>query len=185
MPVLMGLALACGSTGPPPPPAGNQMEPTHAPTPFSAEEIRRGLPDGSWVRFELTGADGATTFMEFRFEGGDPEGATVVTTLYDADERSVAPPSTTRSTWRDLQSHASFPRSRVRVTPGTFDTFRGPLEGWRYEVTTTAEGKVTVSRYVFARDLPGPPVLLEATVDGTLVQRMTMVGRGGPHSGPP
>jgi hypothetical protein len=178
-PLLALVALtACSSARPTQPPASNRMGPGRAPTPFSAEQIRGAFPDGTWVRLAIETPDEPKTFMVFRFSAGDREGATVTTTLLDVAEAPVAPHTSGRSTWRELQSHASFPEGEVRITPATFDTFRGPLDGWLYEVTQAAEGRLTVTRYAFARELPGPPVLLEATIDGKLVRRLTMVGRG-------
>ena len=173
--VLLGMA-ACASG--PLPPRANRLQPDHAPTPFSAAQIRQACPDGSWIKFKLESPGAPAGFLVFRFLNGGAEETTVASSLFDADDNPMGEPSARRQKWTDLQSHASFPEARVRIDPASFDTFRGRLDGWLYTVNEMKEGKAVLTRYAFARSLPGPPVLLEEFTDGTLTRRMTMVGRG-------
>jgi hypothetical protein len=175
--VLLLLALAACATAPLPPKA-NRLQPGHAPTPFSASEIRAACPDGTWVRFRIEVPGAPEAFLVFRFLNGGADGVTVVASTFDALDAMVGEPSAKRQLWTELQSHASFPRERVHLSAGTVDSFRGRLEGWLYTVGETLDGMDLRTDYYFARSLPGPPVLLEEFKDGTLSRRMTMVGRG-------
>lgn len=160
------------------PPDANRMQADHAPTPFSAAQLRAGCPDGSWIRFKVETPDAPAAFLVFRFLNGGPEEVTVVSSLFDADDHLAGDPSAKRQRWADLQTHASFPEAQTRIDPASFDTPAGRLDGWLYTVRETRDGKALLTRYAFARDLPGPPVLLEEYAEGTLTRRMTMVGRG-------
>lgn len=160
------------------PPDANRMRADHAPTPFSAGQLRAGCPDGSWIRFKVETPDAPAAFLVFRFLNGGPKEVTVASTLFDADDKMIGEPSAKRQQWTDLQTHASFPAAQSRIDPASFDTYRGRLDGWLYTVRETRDGRALLTRYAFARDLPGPPVLLEEYTAGKLTRRMTMVGRG-------
>jgi hypothetical protein len=156
----------------------NRMQAGHAPTPFSADKIRAACPDGTWIRFKMESPGAPDAYLVFRFLTGGPEAVTVVSSLFDADDNLTGEPAAKRQKWTDLQSHASFPEVRTRIDPAAFDTPAGRLDGWLYTVSGTKEGRPVLTRYAFARDLPGPPALLEEYTDGNLTLKMVMVGRG-------
>ena len=174
--ILLLLAAAC-ATGLLPPKA-NRLQSDHAPTPFSAGEIRAACADGTWIRFKLEMPGAPATFLAFRFLNGGREEVTVISSMFDAADNLIGDLAAKRQKWTDLQSHASFPEEWVRIDPASLDTFRGRLDGWLYTVHEMRDGKAVLTRYAFAHSLPGPPVLLEEFTDGTLTRRMTMVGRG-------
>lgn len=162
------------SAGPWMPPETNRMTPGFAPTPFSSEQIRKALPKGSWVKLRNETQDGPPTAITFRFLGGTKQNARIETTITDEKGSQLAPPDKSAPSWKELQSHASFPEASVRIGQGRIRTFMGDLDCLFYEV----RGGGTVTRYWFAKALPGPPVLLEEIRDGKLLRRMTMTGRG-------
>lgn len=156
------------------PPEANRMKPGFAPTPFSAEQIRKALPRGSWIKLRNETPGGPPTEITFNFLGGTKTNAMIETSIKDDNGVVIGKPETSGSSWKELQSHASFPETSARIKCGRIRTFKGDLDCWLYEVR---EGG-TVTRYWFAKELAGPPVLLEEIRDGKLVRRMTMTGRG-------
>ncbi|HQO19764.1 MAG TPA: alpha/beta hydrolase [Acidobacteriota bacterium] len=155
------------------PPEANSMKPGFAPTPFSADQIRKALPKGSLVKLWNETPDGPPTVITFRFLGGTKQNARLETTITDVKGDTLGPPDKSAPSWRELQSHASYPENSTRIEQGKIRTFRGDLDCWLYEVREG--GKVT--RYWFAKELPGPPVLLEEIMNGKLERRLRMVGR--------
>ncbi|SFS09920.1 hypothetical protein SAMN04487783_1332 [Agrococcus baldri] len=124
-----------------------------APTPFTADEIRAGCPDGHWllVRTERAGVE---TFHRNGFEEGDEAGCTLTSVETDASGRPTWDVSRQRATWLDLQAHAAFPAERTTVAPERIRLAFGERECLRYEVT--GDGGTTT--FWFALDHPGMPV---------------------------
>ena len=149
------------------------MQPDHAPTPFTADEIRAACPEGHTLTYRMEPADGPTFLQVMRFSGCDAEGADVTTTMRSEEGEPKGAFPKRRSKWRDLQAHASFPaaqarivETRIRVPPGTFEV-------WVY----TIEQGDDVTRFFFAKDLPGPPIQMIRMQDGAEVMRMTLMAR--------
>lgn len=132
----------------------------HAPTPFTAEQIRRGCPQGRTVTTLTETADGATETHISRFLDCDAEGATYVT---GDGERRV--------TWIELQAHASFPADATSISRETIETSLGRLRCLRYEVAEGAQRRV----FWFDETRPGMPVLFTVEGDGGVLTRSTVV----------
>lgn len=156
------------------PPDENRMAQGFAPTPFSAEQIRKSLPKNSWIKLRNETPGSPTTEITFRFTRGTKSNAGIETSVTAEKGGMQGGPQASKPSWKELQSHASFPETAARIECGRIRTFKGDLDCWLYEIR---EGG-TVTKYWFAKELPGPPVLLEETKDGRLVRRMTMTGRG-------
>jgi hypothetical protein len=73
--------------------------------------------------------------------------------------------------WDRLQAHASYPRGAVAITAESVTIHAGEF-ACLLSVVTEDE---SVSRYWFARDLPGMPVKVETRVDDVVVFTMTML----------
>jgi len=130
------------------------LEAGHAPTPFTAAEIREGCPPERMIhlRVELQGEPTATRII--RFLDGDDEGGSQEFFNIDADGAPLGPAVTGRSTWLEFQAHASFPSDRTTVTRERLDTPIGPLTCLRY----TLKDRDTIDTFWFAEQLPGMPV---------------------------
>jgi hypothetical protein len=116
------------------------------PTPFTADEIRSGCPDGRTVRTrDESGAVSVSRFLD-----GDGDGATLESWVEDSDGTVVADPVRSRVTWRELQQHAAFPAAATTVREETISTPLGELACLRYDV-----GDLT---FWFDRSRPGMPV---------------------------
>ena len=146
------------------------LQPGFAPTPFTAEEIRDGCPQGRTITLQVERAGASTLAQVTRFVRCDDEGATVERGQLSSSGEPIGAPETERSTWRELQTHASFPADRTEIRPERIDTPLGELDCLRY---TVSDGP-TVRTFWFARSLPGMPVRSETLEAGRVVARVTV-----------
>ena len=141
------------------------------PTPFTADEIREGCPDGRLIRL-LVEVDGQEPFIRTNhFIDGDDEGSTLESQRLALDGTPISDRESTRVTWRQLQAHASFPADTTTRTEETLDIEIGSLECLRYTAVDGSE----VSTFWFARSMPGMPVRYQAEAGGRVVNRVTMI----------
>ncbi len=137
------------------------------PTPFSAAEIRDGCPVGRTIRLLVEPAAGASYERMNRFADCDAEGATIESWVVGVGGEPVDL-STDRTTWLDLQRHASFPAATTRRTEETVDLPVGRVECLVYTRDSGA-------RFVFAKDHAGMPARYELPDGAGGVDVTTMV----------
>ncbi len=135
------------------------LGPGLAPTPFTADEIRAGCPDGHWALVR-TERGGETTFHRSGFEAGDAEGVTCTTTPTDASGHPTGPVTSRRATWAELQAHAAFQASSTTVASERIRLAFGERDCLRYDVagddgSDDGSGPAT---FWFALEHPGMPV---------------------------
>lgn len=140
------------------------LGPGLAPTPFTADEIRAGCPDGHLLVIRAVDADGAATLRANRFEDGDAEGATIAAGAADPDGAWLGEPARARATWLELQAHAAFPADRTTIVAERVALAIGERDCLRYEVASE-EG---TSTFLFAIEHPGMP--LRYAAGGALVE---------------
>ena len=160
------------------PPAANRMQPDHAPTPFSAEEIRSGCPRDRKIVFQVEVYGKPLLYRTITFVTVNPEDAVLETVTTGMDGKKIGKKQMTIAKWKDLQAHASFPGAQTEIRPEDHSTPAGTFDCWQYTVTSAKGGKKNVQRYWFAKSLPGPPVYVEETVDGRIAYKMTMLKTG-------
>jgi hypothetical protein len=149
------------------------------PTPFTADEIRDGCRPGRTIRL-LVEAPGEAAYVRVnRFGDVDAEGATLERWKVGPDGAPEGPITGGRTTWRELQAHASFSadattvtRERITIPAGTFDCLR-------YTVTHDE----SVQTFWFALTAPGMPVKYQTAVDGRVVSSVTMLEDERPSEG--
>ena len=141
-----------------------------APTPFTADEIRAGCPEGRTITLLVEPADGPAWRRVNRFVHADPEGATLQRWRVGADGEVDGEITAARTTWLQFQGHASFPEDTVAIAPDTVELPMGTFEALRYTVDD-ADG---VTTFWFAHAFPGMPVRYESSVSGG-VERTTMI----------
>ena len=188
--VLLLLTCSCATTSgsdpeaPPPPQRADSLAPAavpepalvqadddaSAPLPYTPEAIRDYCVPGTVLKFILRQGPMDPTFMAFHFTGGDAEWAELEEVHRDANGEEVNR-STQRTSWKDLQSHASFPREQTELSEESCETRSGTWNCWRYDVKK--EG--STERYWFAKDKPGPPVKLEVLAGGAVVFTMELI----------
>jgi hypothetical protein len=151
-------------------PDAHSLEAGHHPTPFSAAEIRAASRRGRTVRqlVEVEGEPPATRVQEF--VEVDDEGATRLVYGVDPDGARVDE-KRSRSTWLDLQRHASMPIATTTIDEVVLETPMGALDCLRY----TARDGDAIETFWFARTMPGMPVRTERVEKGRVVERVTML----------
>ena len=146
------------------------LHPDHAPTPFTADEIRTGCPAGRTVTMAVDG-DGGSFLQTIRFVAVDREGASQESLAVTEEGEPLGEPSTTRTSWVGFQEHASFPAEVTVVRVEALNTPLGRLECRVYEVEQDGES----DRYWFAVDRPGMPVKTQTVSGDRVISRMTMI----------
>lgn len=147
------------------------LQPDHLPTPFTADEIRRGCPPGRTVRMLISEPDVDPYVRVTRFVTGDGDGADQEFWTETPDGRRLGEPERRRSTWLDFQGHASMPAATTVRSTEVIDIPAGRFECLKY---VRREGD-SVSTFWFARSAPGMPLQFEETDGGRLVYRATAI----------
>lgn len=171
--VLPGFPSKAGNTAKPP--EKNRMQPGHAPTPYSADEIRKGCPAGRTTKFMIEMIGQPTSYQLLTFVAHSTEGTGFESIELDWEGNQVGEKQTAQAGWEELQSHASFPEANTRISSESYMTPAGKFDCWLYVVTTEKEGKKEEARYWFAKSLPGAPIYVEQAIDGNTVFKMTLV----------
>ena len=121
----------------------------------------------------VSAAGGAGEWQLLRGEVTRSLGHTFSSQLERGSEAMTMPGQPTA--WTALQGHASFPEAMTEITPCRHQTQAGTFDAWTY-VVTAPDG--TVTTFVFARDLAGPPIDMSTWQGGMLVSRMELVDYG-------
>ncbi len=156
----------------------NLMTPGHAPTPYSAAEIREGCPVGREIVLLIEHGSEAPAVQTIRFLTAGEEGAEQETQTSRANGEPHGEAQRSTSTWDQLQAHASYPESATSIEEVDLDIQAGSFRCLRYTVTDGT----TVSTFWFAKTLPGMPVKVTTVEDGDLKFRMTMLGNTQPRT---
>jgi len=153
-----------------------RLEPDYAPTPFTADQIRRGCPSGLRAVYRM-GGDGATTYQHFAFDNSDGIGTDFSVTVTPEQDTPLAKPRPNRLEWSSLQRHAHYPERTTVIENETITVKAGTFRCMRYTVTSIDDGKAGVGSYWFAYDLPGPPIKWVQRVDDVVVRSMELIQR--------
>lgn len=164
--------VEAGSVSRPPSADPHVLQPGHSPTPFTADEIRRGCPPGRTIRLLVESAAGEPHVRLSRFLEGDEEGADIEAMRLTTDGEPMGPPEKRRTTWLELQAHASFPSGQTTVEPEVIDIPIGRLACLRY----TVDDGSSVHTFWFATTLPGMPVRFTTQEAGVVTTTVTMIG---------
>ena len=154
-----------------PPDDPNIVQPGHAPTPFTAAEIREGCPAGRSVGMLIEPRDGDPYLTINTFVTVDDESADTEVKSLTMDGEEIDPPVQMRTKWEEFQAHASFPEEQTEIAVETLDTSMGELRCKKYTVT---DGPTSDS-YWFAVEKPGMPVKVETVAPGGVAYRMRMI----------
>lgn len=148
----------------------NRMKEDHAPTPFSSKEIARVCSTGLELKYKIEQQGKPTVYQITWFTNSDFRGSDIEVTTTNM-EGAVLEEKSAHATWLSLQSHASFPEKDCVITLETLKLECGKFNCWLY----TVKGDGGVSRFWFARNLPGPPVLYEQLKNGKQIYLMTLI----------
>jgi hypothetical protein len=106
-----------------------------------------------------------------RYVRCDAEGATIEKARLTVDGMPLGPATTDRTTWLELQAHASFPADQTDIAVETIETPLGALECQRY---TVHDGS-TIETFWFARPAPGMPIRFMTEETGRIPNDVTMI----------
>jgi len=152
-------------------PDPHQLAPDHLPTPFTAAEIREGCSPGRTLRIRIERAGEDPVIRVVRYVEIDADGAVQESWAEGLDGSRLSDPERERSTWLELQEHASFPvASTERIEEG-LTIPAGRFACLRY----TRTDPDAIWRFWFARDLPGQPVRFEREADRQIVFSATLI----------
>src|SRR5688572_23478557 len=104
----------------------------HAPTPFTADEIRDASGVAKPIRRLVDDAGGPSYHLVSRYLECDDVGATMERARFSLDGAPLGDPQVGRVTWLDLQTHASFPADATTIESEVIDTAIGDLDCLRY-----------------------------------------------------
>ena len=149
------------------PPDENRTQPDHLPTPFSAADIRAGCPVGRTIRLRSEATARRADLPPDPLRDVDAEYAVQEFQSTDAGGRPIGEPTLRRSSWLDLQRHASQPASATVIDEVDLDLPFGTEACWRYTVST-GDGPAA---FWFSKRRAGMPVQVEKRVGGELVSR--------------
>ncbi len=164
------LLLGCAHAPAPPPAAEAGL----APRPFTADQIRAAMPVGTDVKFRVEEQGQPPGVLHWRVTAADAETMTMSVELLDNEDHLVSNEGSKTNRWDALVKHASFPADATRRGESTVTVPAGTFACLDY-VVRGAGGMVTT--YRFAKELPGPPVLLVVEKDGLVVRTMTLLSR--------
>ena len=149
----------------------HQLSPGDLPTPFSAAEIRDGCSPGRTLRFRIERAGQDPVVRVSRYVETDADGAVQESWTEDLEGRRLSDPERERSTWVELQEHASFPRATTVSTEEELEIPAGRFACVRY----TRTDPDAIWRFWFALDLAGQPVRYEREASGQIVFAATLI----------
>lgn len=151
------------------------------PRPFTALQLHDAFPAGTRIRF-LVDQPGQPQIEErSTFLDCTAESTTVATEdrVAGADAPEVGH---TTYTWTELMNHAAFPAAATHRFSGVITVPVGRFDAWVYEVTAPGDdGVPELSRYWFAKTMPGPPVLYTVEREGKETLRLQLVERAAPE----
>jgi hypothetical protein len=109
------------------------------------------------------------------FVGGDAEFVALEFSMLTEQGEPMGSVDRSEVTWTELRDHAAFPAASTRRARSTATVPAGRFEVWQYTVQGEEDGVPVTTRFSFALDRPGPPVLLEQEIDGQVALRMALV----------
>ena len=156
-----------------------------APTPFSAEQIRKGCPDGRVIVYRVSNRGSKPVEETWRFDKGDEKGVDYTLSTSTTDGKPLGTPTTSRRWWTDLQQHASFPTEAVTIEDTVLEVAGKRYACWLYtqqvlpgaeqrEPDKSQEQQIRKQEFWFAKALPGPPVKMLVHMDGSVLYEMVM-----------
>ncbi len=153
-------------------------EPGLLPMPFTADEIREEWVEGLTLVMHTKTPEGETR-DRWTVVAADTEGVDIRFAPIDAAGNAAGEPRDERSGWVELRDHASYPADTASLEEVTRDTALGRLDCWLYRVRDDATGSET--EVLFAKQLPGAPVEMRMSKDGTEIMEMLQVERHRPE----
>lgn len=170
-PILVMLGCATTPVVPPAPPA----PPAMAPTPYTAEQIRDATHVGRSYEFKREIPGVPTTLRTMTFVRVGPNDADIKTTVKDEAGAEVEAETTSTSTWEELRKHAEFPKAMLAVTEESVPVPAGIYDCMVYTLTDASKPEIEVTRFYFAKNMPGAPVFFSVEKNGKRFMTSSLV----------
>jgi hypothetical protein len=142
-----------------------------AATPFTAEEIREGCPEGRTTRLRVEVVGEGAFVRVSRYVECDEAGAVMERWRLALDGAPLGQPEVERVTWGELQAHASFPAEQTTIEAERIETAIGVLDCLRYTVLDGMTERV----FWFAKELPGMPIQFLTRTNDQVVTTVSVV----------
>lgn len=152
--------------------AARRLKPGHAPTPYTAGEIREGCPPGRTLTWRVDVEGQEPELRRMKFLDGDRDTVKVVRSRLELDGTSAEEPLETVHPWVELQLTASYPQEDTRISDGEVTVPAGTFDCSIYRVKAP-DGSVTT--HAFPKGRPGPPVESTKELDGHRVLHMVLL----------
>jgi len=149
----------------------SRLDPNHLPTPFSAAEIAAACRPGRTLRYQIERAGQPPVVRVSRYVETDTTGGVQESWEEPLDGRRLTEPTQERSTWLDLQRHASFDAATTARDDETIEIPAGTFDCYRY-ARTDEKG---TWRFWFAMSLPGQPVRFEGRIGDEQIVSATLL----------
>ncbi len=162
---LLALALASGACAA----SDGSVRP-----PFTAEEIRDATHAGRTYTWRLS-AEGRVFVRRLKFIEVSKDSATTEAVNLGPNGAAMSEPEVKTTTWPEFVKHAAWPKDGTVITEDRITVPAGAFDCLLYTITETRDGKPTVTRAWFAKDLPGAPVKMIVEVGGTLVTQLELL----------
>ena len=156
--------------------AARRLEADHAPTPYTADQIRAGCPSGLRSTYLMEGG-GKKVIQVWAFDKADDTAVDFTMTQQDESGVIQGTPRKNRVEWTTLQRHADYPARYTEITEEEITVPAGTFLCMHYKVSQPDEGKISVGDFWFAYDLPGGPIRWIQSADGTTLVSMTLQER--------
>lgn len=142
-----------------------------APTPFTAEQIRDATTNGRRYTWRITTAGEPGVIKHVTFFDVAAEGA-AVSYGHIRDDGHILTLSPTRFTWEALRQQGSFPAAVTTIREETIQVPAGEFTCLVYRVKPDNSSTRT---FYFAKELPGPPILINVEKDGKRRRTSTLL----------
>ncbi|MCP4147652.1 MAG: hypothetical protein GY757_07870 [bacterium] len=152
----------------------HKMQPDHAPTPFSAAQIRSGCPEGRKIVFQVESFGKSLMIQSIEFLTCQEKKVVYEIVTKGVDGKKMGPRKMITGNWKDLQAHASFPKAETVITNDTYTAPAGTFDCRLYTIT----GKTNTKRLWFAKEMPGPPLAFEEEANKQITMKMIMLKTG-------
>ena len=147
-----------------------------APPPYTAREIARVHPAGTFTLYRLSGEGSPTMLQRTEWVASTAEGCTIAVTAISPDGGTLGETESRSAQWWQLRNHAVFPEEAVRISDDRVAIEAGEFDCALYEVDTPGEaGEGGRMRMWFDKQSAGSPVLFTSEVGGRIVSRMELV----------
>jgi len=150
----------------------------HAPTPYTAAQIRDACPSGLRIIYVIDTPEKGRTKQVFALDEWSEAGTRLTFSETTEDDKIIGVVQSELRSWEELQHQASSPADQTSIATETITVPAGTYECMRYTVKRTEEGGGESQDVLwFAYEFPGPPIRWIATSGGVKKMEMNLLER--------